>query len=67
MDLQIVDVACGQFATAAVTDAGEVYTWGLNDNGQLGKVVPSPTYNKFIQRLQEHLCKSSCVSVRVTS
>eukprot|EP00873_Tetraselmis_striata_P034317 jgi/Tetstr1/454581/TSEL_041476.t1 len=30
-------LAAGQFATAAVTDAGEVFTWGLNEAGQLGK------------------------------
>mmetsp|Transcript_30194 Transcript_30194/g.85273 ORF Transcript_30194/g.85273 Transcript_30194/m.85273 type:complete len:798 (-) Transcript_30194:182-2575(-) len=30
-------VAAGQFATAAVTDAGEVFSWGLNEAGQLGK------------------------------
>jgi len=35
--VKVVQIACGQFATAAVTDDGTVYTWGLNDSGQLGK------------------------------
>ncbi|EFN54346.1 hypothetical protein CHLNCDRAFT_24715 [Chlorella variabilis] len=29
-------VACGGAHTAAVDDSGTVYTWGLNDKGQLG-------------------------------
>ena len=30
-------VACGRYHTAAVTDAGDVLTFGLNDRGQLGR------------------------------
>ncbi|KAK3278657.1 hypothetical protein CYMTET_13423 [Cymbomonas tetramitiformis] len=30
-------IAAGQFASAAVTEAGEVLTWGQNDAGQLGR------------------------------
>ncbi|KMQ89857.1 rcc1 and btb domain-containing protein 1 [Lasius niger] len=32
----IVKVACGSEHTLALTDEGKVYTWGKNDNGQLG-------------------------------
>ncbi|TSK17915.1 RCC1 and BTB domain-containing protein 1 [Bagarius yarrelli] len=32
----VVSVACGQTATMAVTDNGEVFSWGYNGNGQLG-------------------------------
>eukprot|EP00611_Tribonema_gayanum_P030690 TRINITY_DN860_c0_g1_i3.p2 TRINITY_DN860_c0_g1~~TRINITY_DN860_c0_g1_i3.p2 ORF type:complete len:329 (-),score=83.73 TRINITY_DN860_c0_g1_i3:229-1215(-) len=31
-----VDVACGGFHTVVVMEAGEVYTWGKEDHGQLG-------------------------------
>ncbi|XP_067014557.1 RCC1 and BTB domain-containing protein 1 isoform X2 [Anabrus simplex] len=31
-----VSIACGQTSSMAVTDAGEVYGWGYNGNGQLG-------------------------------
>ncbi|RLN48043.1 hypothetical protein BBJ28_00004861, partial [Nothophytophthora sp. Chile5] len=34
--LGIVRVACGGLHSAAITAAGEVYTWGCNDDGALG-------------------------------
>lgn len=33
---RIVHIACGQTSSLAVTDNGEVYSWGYNGNGQLG-------------------------------
>ena len=33
---RLVSVALGAAHTAALTDAGELYTWGWNDHGQLG-------------------------------
>eukprot|EP00899_Mesostigma_viride_P008347 jgi/Mesvir1/17513/Mv08769-RA.1 len=35
--LKVTGLALGQFASAAVTESGELYTWGLNDCGQLGR------------------------------
>jgi len=35
-DNTFVDVSCGFAHTAALTAEGYVYTWGLNDEGQLG-------------------------------
>eukprot|EP01117_Protostelium_nocturnum_P011166 TRINITY_DN4055_c0_g2_i2.p1 TRINITY_DN4055_c0_g2~~TRINITY_DN4055_c0_g2_i2.p1 ORF type:complete len:958 (+),score=321.19 TRINITY_DN4055_c0_g2_i2:373-3246(+) len=32
----VVDIACGDNHTIAVTSQGEVYAWGMNQNGQLG-------------------------------
>ena len=32
----IVSVSLGQYFTAVVTEKGEIYTWGLNTDGQLG-------------------------------
>ena len=32
----VVRVACGDTHTLAVTEAGELYTFGRNSNGQLG-------------------------------
>ncbi|KAE9041602.1 hypothetical protein PR003_g6764 [Phytophthora rubi] len=37
MKLKIVRVACGGLHSAAITAAGEVYTWGCNDDGALGR------------------------------
>lgn len=34
-----VQVISGRYHTLAVTDSGEVYSWGLNDHGQLGRVA----------------------------
>ena len=33
---RVVDFACGQVHTLAVTEHGEVYSWGCNIYGQLG-------------------------------
>ncbi|XP_039252770.1 RCC1 and BTB domain-containing protein 1-like isoform X2 [Styela clava] len=33
---RIIHIACGQTSSLAVTDNGEVYSWGYNGNGQLG-------------------------------
>nr|CAB3265492.1 RCC1 and BTB domain-containing protein 1 [Phallusia mammillata] len=33
---KIINIGCGQTASIAVTDGGEVYSWGYNGNGQLG-------------------------------
>ncbi len=38
-DAVFVDVACGSDHTIALTDDGEVYTWGDNDYSQLGRAV----------------------------
>ncbi|RHY29020.1 hypothetical protein DYB32_005521, partial [Aphanomyces invadans] len=33
----IVGVACGYTHTLAVSDSGELFSWGLGEYGQLGK------------------------------
>ncbi|CAG9856195.1 unnamed protein product [Phyllotreta striolata] len=35
-DKKVVNVACGSATSFAVTDAGELYGWGMGTNGQLG-------------------------------
>ncbi|KAG6398418.1 hypothetical protein SASPL_139878 [Salvia splendens] len=34
--VKIIQVSCGEYHTAAISDTGEVYTWGLGSMGQLG-------------------------------
>ncbi|AES77740.1 putative regulator of chromosome condensation 1/beta-lactamase-inhibitor protein II [Medicago truncatula] len=34
--VKITRVSCGEYHTAAISDKGEVYTWGLGNMGQLG-------------------------------
>ncbi|XP_011308145.1 secretion-regulating guanine nucleotide exchange factor [Fopius arisanus] len=38
-NIRIKDVACGWDSSIALTDNGEVYTWGSNCFGQLGRAV----------------------------
>ncbi|CAM8917089.1 unnamed protein product [Rhodiola kirilowii] len=35
--VKITSVSCGEYHTAAISDNGEVYTWGLGSMGQLGQ------------------------------
>ncbi|TEA13379.1 BTB/POZ domain-containing protein 1 [Colletotrichum sidae] len=42
-DRKVVQVALGQNHTMAVTDAGELWTWGSNSNWQLGYSLPTPS------------------------
>ncbi|KAK2013844.1 BTB/POZ domain-containing protein [Colletotrichum eremochloae] len=41
-DKKVVQVALGQNHTMAVTDTGELWTWGSNSNSQLGYSLPPP-------------------------
>ena len=36
LGVRIISLACGAAHCAAVSDAGEVFTWGANEHGQLG-------------------------------
>ncbi|OLN95979.1 BTB/POZ domain-containing protein 1 [Colletotrichum chlorophyti] len=41
-DKKVVQVALGQNHTMAVTNTGELWTWGSNSNSQLGYSLPPP-------------------------
>lgn len=41
-DKKVHQVALGQSHTMAVADNGELWTWGLNSNSQLGYMLPPP-------------------------
>ncbi|KAI3973444.1 hypothetical protein MKW92_024579 [Papaver armeniacum] len=36
--VKIIQVSCGEYHTAAISEYGELYTWGLGNMGQLGHV-----------------------------
>ena len=36
---KVVDISVGSVHCVAVTDDGQVYSWGRNDQGQLGETV----------------------------
>ncbi|XP_063977290.1 secretion-regulating guanine nucleotide exchange factor-like [Diachasmimorpha longicaudata] len=42
-DMKIRDIACGWDSSIALTDNGQVYTWGSNTFGQLGRNVEDYT------------------------
>ena len=36
-NLQVVDISCGYYHSALVTEEGEVWTWGEGEGGKLGQ------------------------------
>ena len=52
---KIVQVTCGEFHSMALSDKGDLYTWGMGFEGQLGlnsqyKVASSPRYLNFFYK-----------------
>ncbi|XXG95619.1 hypothetical protein Hte_001887 [Hypoxylon texense] len=41
-DKKVIQIALGQNHSMAVTSTGELWTWGLNTNSQLGFALPAP-------------------------
>ncbi len=66
--VSIVSVACGQGHAAALTVSGELFTWGANEFGQLGRgvpqgVFPAPERAYFalhLQALEPRITQVSC-------
>ena len=58
--LQIANVSCGQYHTAACSISGEIFAWGANTDGQLG--VDDNSHRFFPARVPLHN-ESGCVQV----
>lgn len=56
-------VACGGLHTAALTDAGHVYTWGDGRMGQLGNLDEG--YNSHLVPRRVDVLASRCVVKQV--
>lgn len=56
-DKMIIQVSCGGFHTAAITDDGKLYTWGGGEHGQLGH---SNKYNFVYPNKVEVSCIQIC-------
>nr|XP_019553087.2 regulator of chromosome condensation-like [Aedes albopictus]XP_029727942.1 regulator of chromosome condensation-like [Aedes albopictus] len=54
-DKNVVEICCGESASFAVTDSGEVYAWGMGSNQQLGtgkeddEITPTLINSKQVQ------------------
>ncbi|KAH3756432.1 chromosome condensation regulator [Pelomyxa schiedti] len=57
----IVSASCGAYHTVALSESGDVFTWGINDRGQLGEEDTSPIF--CTPREVEHLHGKSTISV----
>ena len=64
--VKIVDIACGNTHTVAVTDRGEVWTWGLGS--QLGlncsEIVNTPRRMDFLSGRKVHFVPSNCIILK---
>ena len=62
--VRLINAACGQYHTCAISDRGDVYTWGKGENGQLGQgetnlgVCMVPTRVSALNRRGS--CRASC-------
>ena len=55
LNQKIVQITCGEFHSMALSNTGDLYTWGMGFEGQLGlnnqyKVASSPRYLNFFYR-----------------
>jgi len=50
-NIKIVEIVCGLYHNAAISDKGKLYTWGYNSNGECGNgatnYLYTPTINKY--------------------
>uniref|UniRef100_K3WAD0 BTB domain-containing protein n=1 Tax=Globisporangium ultimum (strain ATCC 200006 / CBS 805.95 / DAOM BR144) TaxID=431595 RepID=K3WAD0_GLOUD len=60
---RVKQIACGGFHTAAVTETGQVYTWGGGEHGQLGH---GDKINKPAPTLVRSLVENNHVVVQIT-
>ena len=58
---KVVSIACGSLHCVACTDSGEVYTWGDNDEGQLGDGTTNAIQKpRQVAALQGNILKKIC-------
>lgn len=72
---RVVDMACGSLHCVVCTASGHIFTWGDNDEGQIGNDTTQPVKSPMVhprgggvcvQRVWECVCRE-CGSVRVVS
>jgi hypothetical protein len=55
--INLIDICCGDYHTLALTADGEIYSWGLNDAGQIGNgensgCQPEPKKIEYLAELK---------------
>ena len=63
----MVDVACGDYHSCAVTNQKEVLLWGSNKDGQLGQDLESCPHSHKPLKLQFHEYMNSSTKERIIS
>lgn len=53
-DKKVYSVACGGLHNAVVTETGQVYTWGCNDDGSLGR-EGNESFPELVESIQGNL------------
>uniref|UniRef100_A0A8D0YU00 Uncharacterized protein n=1 Tax=Sus scrofa TaxID=9823 RepID=A0A8D0YU00_PIG len=53
-DIKIIQVSCGHYHSLALSEDGQVFSWGKNSDGQLGlgKEVPSQASPQRVRSLE---------------
>ena len=69
---RIIQITCGEFHSMALSNTGDLYTWGMGFEGQLGlnnqyKVASSPRYlNFFYKKPVKFVCCGYNYSLAIT-
>ncbi len=57
---KVVDIACGSLHCVVCTESGKVFTWGDNDEGQIGNdstaAVQSPYVSEAVLKTKFQIC-----------
>ena len=59
---QVSHISCGDLHTAVCTDAGRVFTWGVSDEGSLGRAGDESIPSLVEALSREHIIKVACGS-----
>lgn len=62
-DKLAVEVACGTWHALALMDSGKVYAWGLNQNGQVSKLLTGDVFSPVDALNEDGLGRSTVISI----
>ncbi len=65
--LPVIQVAAGEHHSAALLSTGEVYLWGRNNQGQVGKSAPEPLDAAQLASINQSMLTTLLVSTCLDS